>query len=113
MTVPISPTVCAEWRYDGDVRPADDDTDRAAILARRRRWIALAVAGVASTTQACSCSCLAPPWDSGRFYDGGPDAGMDGGTRAPTDGAADTASDTGLDAASDVGASTADDADAP
>jgi len=53
----------------------DDDRDRAAILARRRRWIALAVAG-ATTATACGVACLrvAPP-DAGR--DAAPDTGAD------------------------------------
>jgi hypothetical protein len=63
-----------------------DDRDRAAILARRKRWIGLALAGVATATQATSCACLAPVTDSGRFYDGGPDAGNDAATHPSADG---------------------------
>ncbi len=54
----------------------EEDADRAAILARRRRWIALAVAGAAAAvTTACAHPCLSPT-DGGRPpRDAGPDTG--------------------------------------
>ncbi len=55
-----------------------DDPDRDAILLRRQRWIALAVAGVTAATTACACACLSPS------HDAGPPP-HDAGTDAPTD----------------------------
>jgi hypothetical protein len=59
-----------------------DDPDREAILLRRQRWIALAVAGVAAATTACACACLSPPLpvDGGAPHDAGTDADRDTGT---------------------------------
>jgi hypothetical protein len=63
------------------VSDEDDARDRAAILARRRRWIALALAGAAAAaTSGCPHACLSPtdvgyePRDVGT--DGG-DGGVD------------------------------------
>jgi hypothetical protein len=55
--------------------PHDDDTDRAAILARRKRWIALAIAGAtAAMTSACPGPCLSTV-DTGPLpHDAGTDA---------------------------------------
>jgi hypothetical protein len=68
------------------------DPDRAAILARRRRWIALAVAGAASSTLASCTACLAPTVDTGRSPDASP-VGDDGG--AADAGTTDAGSDGG------------------
>lgn len=45
----------------------NDDENRKAILARRARYIALALAGVSTATTACAAACLrvAPPTDAG------------------------------------------------
>jgi len=62
---------------------SDEEHDRAAILARRKRWIAMAVAGLAASSSACSCACLSPRSDSGPRIDAGTDANGDaGGTDA-------------------------------
>jgi hypothetical protein len=56
--------------------PPTDDEDRAAILERRRRWLALALAGAAATaTSGCPRPCLSPPNDAGT--DTSVDAGTD------------------------------------
>jgi hypothetical protein len=52
------------------------DEDREAILARRRRWIAIAIAGVATTSLAGCRPCLTPLADTGT---------RDAGTDAPDD----------------------------
>ena len=54
----------------------DDDADREAILARRNKLIAVALAGL---TSACgSSTCLRPLSDAGSRVDAGPaDSGMD------------------------------------
>jgi hypothetical protein len=43
---------------------SEDDPDRDAILARRKRWIAMAIAGVAAAATSCAQPCLSPT-DSG------------------------------------------------
>lgn len=55
----------------------DEDPERQAILKRRQRWIALALAGASATVGATACACLrlAVPTDSG--IDAGPDAEAD------------------------------------
>lgn len=47
---------------------SEEDESRKAILARRARYIAMAVAGVSTATSATACVCLEPRQ--------GPDAGM-------------------------------------
>ncbi|MFO0681667.1 MAG: hypothetical protein U0234_06435 [Sandaracinus sp.] len=57
-----------------------DDEAREAILARRMRFVKLAVAGVAAATTATACVCLSPPLDnrdSALPRDAGTDAGED------------------------------------
>jgi hypothetical protein len=39
----------------------NDDENRRAILARRARYIALALAGMSTATTACASVCLSPP----------------------------------------------------
>lgn len=56
---------------------ATDDANKQAILARRARYIAMAVAGVSTATSATACVCLSPV----SRYDAGGDA------NAPTDAA--------------------------
>jgi hypothetical protein len=48
-------------------RPSDQEAlDRDAILARRKRWIAMALAGAAAAvTSACAHPCLSPRRDGG------------------------------------------------
>lgn len=52
----------------------DDREDREAILARRRRWIALAIAGAAATASACRAQPCLSYTDAGM-----PDVGTDAG----------------------------------
>lgn len=57
-----------------------DDEAREAILARRMRFVTLAVAGVAAAATATACACLsqvAHPIDSAAPRDAGTDAGED------------------------------------
>ncbi len=59
-----------------------DDEDREAILARRRRLIALALAGSAIVNEACPTACLSPrrdrpDADASTEADGGEDGGRD------------------------------------
>jgi len=69
----------------------DDDRNRAAILARRSRYIALALLGTTTAVNATACACLEPlpPPDAG--VDAGPgDAGpSDAGPSEPGDSGAD------------------------
>jgi hypothetical protein len=67
----------------------EDEASREAILARRRRFLALALSGVTTASTATACACLTPA------FDGGPrDAGIDAedasertdGGSTPTDG---------------------------
>jgi hypothetical protein len=39
----------------------NDDENRKAILARRARYIAMALAGMSTATTACASVCLSPP----------------------------------------------------
>jgi hypothetical protein len=77
------------------VSSSDDDTK--AILRRRARYVALALAGVGTATQATACVCLSPVVDSGDPY---ADADLD---TSPPDAA--RASDVGLDAPASLDAS--------
>jgi len=43
----------------------NEDENRRAILARRARYIAMAVAGVSTATSATACVCLSPLYDAG------------------------------------------------
>lgn len=56
----------------------DDREDREAILARRRRWIALAIAGAAATASACRAQPCLTPTDAGM-----PDVGTDASDASP------------------------------
>ncbi|MFO0681661.1 MAG: hypothetical protein U0234_06405 [Sandaracinus sp.] len=56
----------------------DDREDREAILARRRRWIALAIAGAAATASACRAQPCLSYTDAGR-----PDVGSDASDASP------------------------------
>ena len=53
----------------------NDDENRKAILARRARYIAMALAGVSTATTACANVCLSIRRDVGPHA--GPDAGTD------------------------------------
>ena len=63
------------------MRPAyREDDEREAILARRMRFVKLAIAGVAAATTATACVCLSPPvgdQDSALPRDAGTDASED------------------------------------
>jgi hypothetical protein len=51
-----------------------DDSDRLAILARRKRWVTLAIAGATAAATATACACLSPALDGGPPpHDAGPD----------------------------------------
>lgn len=58
--------------------PDDDELHRAAILARRSRFVALALMGTTTAVSATACACLSPdlPPDAGS-QDSGPDGGPD------------------------------------
>lgn len=47
----------------------NEDENRQAILARRARYIAMAVAGVSTATTACASVCLSPSVDVGHPVD--------------------------------------------
>jgi hypothetical protein len=47
----------------------NDDENRSAILARRARYIAMAVAGISTATSATACACLSPSVDVGHPVD--------------------------------------------
>ncbi|MFO0681668.1 MAG: hypothetical protein U0234_06440 [Sandaracinus sp.] len=68
----------------GDERERGAAQDREAILARRIRFVKLAIAGAAVATTQASCQpCLSPLHDAGpdaRAADGGVDGGSDTGT---------------------------------
>lgn len=74
----------------------EDELDREAILARRRRFITASLAGVATGTLATACPCLdvapRPPAETDGDTEGGD---TDGETEGDTDGAT-----TGVDAPS-------------
>jgi hypothetical protein len=74
----------------------NDDENKQAILARRARYIAMAVAGISTATSATACVCLSPlPGD----------AGMDASPSSPPDAALplpDTRVGPATDAAGDV-----------
>ena len=56
----------------------NEDENRKAILARRARYIAMALAGMSTATTATACVCLAPGVDASVATDAGePDAGDD------------------------------------
>ena len=86
----------------------NDDESKQAILARRARYIAMAVAGISTATSATACVCLSPLSD----------AGMDGGPGSRPDAAlplTDTRVGTATDAPTDANHedSAPDDSDAP
>ena len=85
--------------------PDDDELHRAAILARRSRFVALALMGTTSAVSATACACLTPylPPDAGS-QDSGPDGGP--GDAATSDAASSDA------AASDAASSDAASSDA-
>lgn len=59
----------------------EDEPDRAAILKRRQRMVALALAGLSGGVTGCGggpTACLSPPFDAGPDVDAGRgDAGLD------------------------------------
>lgn len=64
---------------------SEDELDRDAILARRRRFITASLAGVATSTLATACPCLDvaptnPPETDGEDTDGETDGETDGAT---------------------------------
>ena len=62
-----------------------EDEDQKAIVARRARYIAMALAGVGTATQAAACVCLSPIQDvdaGDPTIDGGLDGGSDAGVDA-------------------------------
>ncbi len=73
-----------------------DDDDAKAILKRRARYVAMALAGIGTATQATACICLEPPGD---LVDVGfpPDEGLDASNaedaRTPGDAAGDADED--------------------
>jgi hypothetical protein len=107
----------------------EDDEDRKAILKRRARYVAMALAGMGSATQAACVPCLSPLVDAGDpTIDGAIDAGVDAArldavaclspdgwvaTDAPTADDVATPNDTGLDAASEDATASDASGDAP
>ena len=87
----------------GERDPSDPgDEDRDAILRRRQRLIALALAGASSIATGCSDAgptpCLEPAIDSGRQ-----DAGIDGGRDTPLDACLSVRPDSGSPDAGETG----------
>lgn len=67
--------------------PTDDD--RPAILARRARFLRLALAGITTASTATACACLSPSYDAGTAsQDAGTGASDDVASEAGTDDAA-------------------------
>ena len=68
---------------------SEDELDREAILARRRRFITASLAGVATSTLATACPCLdvapQPPAETEGETEGGETEGETDGTTAGAD----------------------------